>query len=285
MRGPLGFFRITGSELRRMFARPRTYLGYAAFFLFNVLFLLLMSRPGPSRLFRLPLERAGYLFEDYFSALTLAYSMVALTTVFLATLFFPLVAGDIVAKEVEDGNLRLLLSRPVSRFHLLLSKFIACQLYTVTLVLFIGLISLVTGGFLARWNGGLFAFAPERGLFATFPFAAGLVRFALALLCVAASMGTVTSVAFFFSCQRMKPAAATILTVCLFFIDAIFSRVPYFAEYEDWFLTSRMAAWLDAFRERVPVHELLQNYAILAGISLTCFVLGWAVFERRDLKA
>jgi ABC-2 type transport system permease protein len=282
---PTLFLQITGSELRRMFARPRTYLGYGAFALFNVAFLILLSRPGPSRLFRIPLERAGYLFDDYFSALTLAWSMVALTTVFLATLFFPLVAGDVVAKEVEDGNLRLLLSRPVSRFHLLLSKFIACQLYTITLVFFIGLISLITGSCLAKWNGGLFVMAPERELFAVFPFGAGLRRYALGLLCVSASMGTVTSVAFLFSCQRMKPAAATILTVCLFFIDAIFSRVPYFADYEDWFLNSRMASWLEAFRERIPSHELVQNYAILSGLSLTCLILAWATFEKRDLKA
>jgi ABC-2 type transport system permease protein len=279
------FLRITGSELVRLFARPRTYIGYAAFAAFNVLFLLLLSRPKPSQLFRQPLERAGYLFEDYFSALTLAYAIVALTTIFLTTLFFPLVAGDIVAKEAEDGNLRLLLSRPVSRFRLLLSKFVACQVYTLTLVCFIGLLSFGTGSCLARWNGGLFAFAPEQGLFSLFSFSDGLRRYAFGILLVALSMNPVTSVAFFFSCQRIKPAAATIITVCLFFIDAILSKVPYFADYEAWFLTSRMSAWLGAFRERISLPDLVETYAVLAGVSATCFLLGWVSFERRDLKS
>jgi hypothetical protein len=46
-----------------------------------------------------------------------------------------------------------------------------------------------------------------------------------------------------------------------------------------------MASWLEAFRERIPSHELVQNYAILSGLSLTCLILAWATFERRDLKA
>lgn len=279
------FLQITGSELVRLFARPRTYLGYAGFTLFNIIFLALLSRPGPSRLFRTPLERAGFLFEDYFSGLTLAYTIVGLTTIFLTTLFFPLVAGDIVAKEVEDGNLRLILSRPVSRFRLLLSKFAACQVYSVTLVIFIGILSYATGSSLAKWNGGLFAFAPEQGLFSTFDYRSGLARYTLSIIFVAMSMSPVTSVAFFFSCQRIKPAAATILTICLFFIDAILSKVPYFQEYDAWFLTSRMATWIDAFRERIPVPDVCESYAILAGVSATCFLLGWVLFERRDLKA
>lgn len=278
-------FTITGSELFRLFARRRTYIGFASFAAFNALFLFFLSRPGPQKLFRRPLETAGFLFEDYFSALTLAYSIVALTTIFLTTLFFPLVSGDIVAKEAEDGNLRLILSRPVSRFRMLLSKFLACQIYSAALVLFVGISCFLTGSLLAKWNGGLFAMAPEAHLFSTFPFEEGWPRYLLGIFLVVASMSTVSSAGFLFSCQKMKPSAATIVTIVLFFIDAILSRIPYFTEYEHWFVTPRMAGWLEAFRYHLRWPWLLENYAFLAGISATCFILGWLSFERRDLKA
>lgn len=278
-------FTITGSELFRLFARRRTYIGFASFAAFNALFLFLFSRPGPQKLFRRPLESSGFVFEDYFSALTLAYTIVALTTIFLTTLFFPLVSGDIVAKESEDGNLRLILSRPVSRFRLLLSKFAACQIYSAALVLFVGLSCFLTGSFLAKWDGGLFALAPDKHLFSTFPFPEGLGRYALGILFITASMSTVSSVGFLFSCQKMKPSAATILTIVVFFIDAILSKIPYFEEYEGWFITPRMAGWLEAFRHHLRWPWLLENYAFLFGLSATCFILGWLSFERRDLKA
>lgn len=277
--------RITASELFRLFARRRTYIGFASFASFDALFLLFLSQPGPQRFFHRMLENSGFLFEDFFSALTLAYCMVGLTSVFLTTLFFPLVSGDIVAKEVEDGNLRLILSRPVSRFRLLLSKFIACQIYSTALVLFVGVSCFLTGSLLAKWNGGLFAMAPEAHLFSTLPFAEGWKRYVLGILLLTGSMSTVSSVGFVFSCQRMKPAAATILTIILFFMDAIFSRIPYFEEYEHWFVTPRMAGWLEAFRFHLRWPWLAENYAFLAGLSVTCFVLGWLSFENRDLKA
>ncbi len=38
---------------------------------------------------------------------------VGFTMFFLATIFVSLVSGDILAKETEDGNLRLILARPI----------------------------------------------------------------------------------------------------------------------------------------------------------------------------
>ena len=69
------------------------------------------------------------------------------------------------------------------------------------------------------WGGGLFVFAPEHSVFAVHPFGEGLRLYLVSLFFISVSLMTVTSLAFFFSCQRMKPAAAAILTVAIFFID------------------------------------------------------------------
>jgi len=50
-------------------------------------------------------------------------------------LYLALVAGDVVAKEVEDGTLRMILCRPVSRLRVGLLKYAACVLYTFVLVI------------------------------------------------------------------------------------------------------------------------------------------------------
>ena len=279
------FLLITGWEIFRMFARRRTYIGYASFATFSIFFYFLFSQPGPQRMFRMPLERAGYLFDDYFSGLTVAIVILSATTVLLTILFFPLVAGDIVAKESEDGNLRLVLSRPVSRFKLLLSKFCACQVYTLSLVLFVGVFAYLTGSLLADWNGGLFLMIPHTGLFSLFDFPTGIQRYSLGCVMIGLSMTTVSSIAFLFSCQRIKPAAATITAIVIVISDFIFSGIPSFKEFQPWFLAPRLASWQSVFRERILWPDLIENYAILFGISITCFVIAWITFERRDLKA
>lgn len=279
------FWKITLSELYRMFARPRTYIGFGAFVAFDALFLFFLNRPGSQRFFRSLLEGSGYLFDEYFSGLTLAFFIVVATAFLLCTLYLSLVAGDVVAKDQEDGNLRLILSRPISRLTLLLSKYVATILYTLLLFVFIGLSSYITGSLSRGWGGGMFVYSRELELFSVFPFGEAIWRFTAAMLCLGLVMITISSVAFLFSCQRIKPAAATILTISFFFIDFIIAQLPYTQDYRHWFLFPHMQGWVGVLRQPIPWADMIQNYAFLAGISATCFVLGWLSFERRDLKA
>ena len=67
----------------------------------------------------------GYLAQEYVSALTVAVIMLIPQILLLMPLYAALVGGDLVAKEVEDGTLRMILSRPISRFRLLFVKWVA----------------------------------------------------------------------------------------------------------------------------------------------------------------
>ena len=60
----------------------------------------------------------GYLAQEYISALTVAVIMLIPQVALLMPLYAALVGGDLVAKEAEDGTLRMILSRPISRFRL-----------------------------------------------------------------------------------------------------------------------------------------------------------------------
>src|SRR5579862_1852177 len=101
------FFLQLRGELWKLFARKRTYLGFGVFFGLEIIILLLFQLPKVQRSWRQLLENAGYGFEQYFSGITLAFQIVLGTTTLLGGLYLALVAGDIVAKEVEDGTLRM----------------------------------------------------------------------------------------------------------------------------------------------------------------------------------
>ena len=113
------FFRLLKWELFRMFARPRTYIGFAVFLVVEGLVLFLFTRPGVQRGMKSWIENVAGGFDTYFSGLTLGFILVGGTVFLLGAPFLSLVSGDIVAKESEDGNLRLILARPVSRLKLL----------------------------------------------------------------------------------------------------------------------------------------------------------------------
>ncbi len=270
-------------EMLKLFARRRTYIGFGAFVLIEALVLGLLHLPKPQRGLRRLIEENGYLFADYYSGLTLAALILIFTGPLLGALYLALVAGDVVAKEVEDGTMRMMLCRPVARARLLILKYCAVAIYTFVLAAFLGSSALIAG-FLSEGPGGLFVLAPGEGVFALFQPIPGAVRYAAALPLLGLSLLTITSLGFMFSCLHMKPAAATIVTLSLFFIDVILRGIPQFESISEYFMTTRMAAWVHIFDPRIPWLRMVESYAWLLGLDATFVCIGLVAFQRRDLK-
>jgi ABC-2 type transport system permease protein len=271
-------------ELRKLFARKRTYIGFGAFLALEIIILILLQLPKVQRSWRQLIERAGYGFDDYFSGTTLAFQIVFWTTFLLGGLYIALVAGDIVSKEVEDGTMRMTLNRPISRVRLLLLKYGACVIYTFALVFFIGLSALGVG-LLREGYGGFFAFQPLERLFVLYDAGPGLLRYLATLPALGLSMTTVASLGFALSCFNMKPAAATICTLSYFLADMIFRGIPYFDDIKEWFITSHTDTWYNVLRSPVPWAVIVEDFAYLLGINATLVIVGVVAFSARDFKS
>src|ERR1051325_7404705 len=197
-------------ELLKLFARKRTYIGFGAFVFVPITILALLQLPKAKRAFHELLTNNGYLGGDYYSGLTLGLLIIVFTIALLGGLYVALVGGDVVAKEVEDGTMRMILSRPVSRLRLLTVELLACMIYTFTLMVFLGATSLLAGTIYRHALGKLFVFAPEEGVFSVFDAGEGLWRYARSVCVLGVVMQVMASAAFMFSFFKMKPAAATI---------------------------------------------------------------------------
>lgn len=272
------------NELLKLFARKRTYIGFGAFALVEAFVLFMLNLPAPKQHFRRVIEQNGYGFQEYFSGPTLGLMMLMWTTFLLGALYLALVAGDVLAKETEEGTLRMTLCRPVSRGRIIGLKYLACVVYTFALVAFIAGSALLAGIAYKGLGGGLFVFAPLEKIIALHALWPGLARYAAAVPLLALGLMSVTSLGFMFSCFPMKPAAATILTLSLFFLDSIFRGIPYFESLQPWFITTHMSTWLHVFEARIPWWRMAEDYAYLLGIDATALLIGFAAFHERDLK-
>lgn len=279
------FWQQLRGELRKLFARPRTYMGYAAFLAMELLILVVYKTTDGSYYMRRLIERNGYDFDYFFSSLTLTFMVMIFSMVLLGSIFFALVAGDVVAKENEDGNLRLVLARPISRLRLLVIKYLSVAIYTFTFVFFVGLTGYLMAGLAVGWDGGLFVAEPKMKVFAVHEtWAAGIQRLALGAAGIGVSMITISSIAFMFSCLRIKPAAATILTLAILFVDMILQNFPFFRPFEDWFVTWRMSCWVYLMEFEISWPKIIEAYAFLGGLNATLFVIGLLAFQLRDFK-
>ena len=273
------------AEWLKLLGRKRTYIGFGAFIALELVILIVFQRQGPEGFYRRLIARQGGLFENYFSGLTLGFIVLAFSAALLGSIYLALVSGDIVAKESEDGNLRLLLARPVSRVRLLAVKYATCTCYAWLLIQFIAWSAFLLGVWVRGWGGGMFVFAPEQGLAELWDWNEGLRRYALCSVFLGLSMTTVSSVAFFFSCFRIKPAAATITALSYMLIDTILLRTNLLKSYEYLLITPYLESWMRVFLDPIPWALIVRNYTVIAAVNLSLFVLGAAWFQTRDLKS
>ena len=277
------FFQQWYGELLKLFARRRTYIGFGAFVALQILVFLLIKKFG------LPTQRliagSGENVNYYLSALTLASFVMGVSVFLLGALFLSLVAGDIVAKEGEDGHMRLLLARPVSRFRLLLLKYLTCTGYAVFMIQFLAWTAFLLGLALYGWGGGFFALVPEVSVVAFYDWGPGLQRYALSSLYLGLSMTTISSIAFFLSCFRIKPAAATIGALTYILVDFIMRTSGFMDNYQHLLITKHMANWGRILAENIDWPLIWRGYVVVFAVNISLFTLGYAVFESRDLKS
>jgi ABC-2 type transport system permease protein len=278
------FARQLRFELLKLFARKRTYFGFGAFVAIEALILLLRQIPEAKRMFNRSMIQHGLDFSHYFSGLTLAYDMMTSTVFVLGSLYLALVCGDIVSKEVEDGTMRMVLSRPVSRARILVLKYLTCVLYTWVLAIFIVASSLALG-ILDRGLGGLAVIAPWEHLFAFYEAGPGLQRFGYATGMLCLVLLTLSTLGFMFSCFHMKPASATVLTLSLYIFDTVLHNVPYFDSFKTYFLTYQMNLWIRVFQPKIPWGDILHALGYLGAFDLLFLSIGAFYFARRDFKS
>jgi ABC-2 type transport system permease protein len=271
-------------ELLKLFARKRTHLGFGAFLAVEVTILLLLQLPKAQRMFTRSMVQHGLDFSHFFSGLTVAYVMITTTVFLLGSLYLALVCGDIISKEVEDGTMRMVLSRPVSRLRILFLKYITCVLYTWALALFIVASSLLLG-IADRGLGGLIVVAPMEHVFGFYEEGVGLERFSLAAALLCFMMLTISSLGFMLSSFNMKPASATVLTLSFYFVDSILRNVPYFENIKGYFLTYHISMWTQAFQPHIPWARLGRSVLYLGGFDLLFGAIAALYFSRRDFKS
>jgi len=277
------FYLQLRNELWKLFGKKRTYIGFLMFLLAqNVIALVFRFSSASGGMVR-TLEGNGYLAQEYVSGLTIATVMLFPIAYILLPLYVSLVGGDLVAKEAEDGTLRMILSRPVSRFRLLLLKWVAGAIFSFALVMTLGLFGLGFASIWFPWKG-LFVLIPGE-VFSVFDVWSGLKHYAAAHWMMAPKAVSVMTLAFMFSCFNVKPAAATILALSFVFVNFIMMNIPYFRDLQHWFLTYHLNVWQFMFAQPVPWWKIGESLSILAGFNLTFLAIGVTAFQVRDIKS
>lgn len=233
-------------ELFKIFKRPRTYIAFAAIAAIVVLIQLALYLDGDTYINFLlqSIERfnvEGNILNGYFVCYFILQTLLIHVPLLIA-----LVGGDMIAGEANMGTLRLLISKPIGRTSLLISKFLASTVYTLLLLLWMAILSLLVS-LLIFGSGDLMVFQSQ--VIIQIPASDVFWRYLAAFAFAAIAMTTVAALSFFLSLfaeNSIGPIVAAMSIVIVFTILTTMD-LPLFLSIKPYLFTSHMLGWKGFF--------------------------------------
>jgi ABC-2 type transport system permease protein len=270
------------NELLKTYLKLRTYIGFIAITVIVPLIMLGLNlrqeamEQNITRGLSSDFMLIGNLMNGYFA------TQIIMNGLWVHIPFLiSLVAGDMLAGEATGGTFRLMLIRPASRTRVLLLKYATTLFYTMSLVLFLGVLS-VGLGLLVFGGGDLLI--PGRSL-VIIPRADVPVHMLMAFGLAIWSMWCVASLAFLFSSLVENSIGPIIGTMAVIIVLIVISQMPVelFSEMRPYFFTTYLNVWQKVLTYPIEWNEVLSSAAILGGHSIGFYLLTWYIFVRKDI--
>jgi ABC-2 type transport system permease protein len=270
-------------ELFKIFKKPRTYIAFGAIAAIVFLVQLGLYVDGHTYLdfilqsFEQTFQINGIVLNGYFVCLFILQALLVHVPLLIA-----LVAGDITAGEANMGTLRILLTKPVSRVKLMLSKFFASCMYTVLLLTFMAALSLF-GSILIFGTGDLMVLKSE--MVVILDRTDIMWRYAGAFGFAAISMITVASLAFLLSIFAENSIGPIIATMSIVIVFTILTSmdIPFFNAIKPYLFTNHMLNWKGFFDRPVDYREVLKSALVLVAHIVFFVSLAIGIFRKKDI--
>ena len=276
-------WQLTRIELFKIFKKPRTYIAFAAIAIIIGLIQLALYVDDESYMdFMLQTIRLSFDIEGKMMNGYLVFFVILHTLLVHVPLLICLIAGDMISGEANMGTLRMLMTKPVSRTSLLLSKFFAASIYTILLLTFMAVLGLL--GSIALF-GTSDLIVQKSDMFILFDRNDVLWRYAGAYGFAALSMIMVAALAFFLSVFAENSIGPIIAAMSVIIVSTILTTmdIPFFNALKPYLFTNHMLNWKGFFERPVDYAEVLKSSLVLLGHIGFFVSLGIFIFRRKDI--
>ncbi|HWS60453.1 MAG TPA: ABC transporter permease subunit [Flavobacterium sp.] len=189
-----------------------------------------------------------------------------------------IVTGDLFSSELETGTIRLLMTRPISRNRVAISKFFTAVLYVFFFLLIFTVISLGLalvlfgeGDLIVAFNG--LQIIPEADLLWRFFAAFGYAFLAMSTFAILS-----VTVSFF----TRKSLVAILITIGVIVISTLLQTLAasLFIGWESFLITYHFSQWQLFFYSEIDVISILNSAIWLIGFSGICILVSLLRFNK-----
>lgn len=223
-----------------------------------------------------------YLDGLFFARIAMMPTFLVLMPIVVATL-----AGDCVAGEMQDGSLKLYVSRPRSRSKIILSKFLAVFLATLLYCLYFALFNIATGAIVLHVSPTQLVMLTERMFGAdvvVMNLHSALLRYFAATIYFSFSLTSLAAITLFFSTVFNRTSAATVTVISLYFVSYVVAALPFSESVRPYLLSEVMNNSFLIWLSPVPFNKLLVNLSTLSLYTVGFLLLSTLIFNYKDLK-
>jgi ABC-2 type transport system permease protein len=278
-------------EWLKLWGKHRSWLGFAMVLALTALFAIGFRFGHAGRGIEEAVQRnlgdelviAGSVINGFFVTRILFGSFFVILIMFTA-----LAVGDIIAGESQDGTLRTILCRPVTRTRLLLAKAAAAVGYVGTQTLFMMAAPLAV--FLLIFGVGpmlLGSWQAPGGNIAIVAPSEALARLGLMTVYATLGLSVIAMLAMLLSAMVDRPLGPAIGTVVILFVLLILSQIPVptFQRMSKYLFTQYMITPLDKIMaDPIPWREVGMSALWLACYIVGLGLLALLIFRRRDVR-
>jgi ABC-2 type transport system permease protein len=277
------FFKSTYNELLKIAYKPRSYIGIGGIVLIIGLILFALKLDGQFYIsiitgqFEQSLSFEGHILNGNLIAFIILQMLIIHVPLLIA-----FVTGDMISGESAMGTIRLLLTKPISRSSILLSKFLASCVYTLIVVLCLVFMSVVLGKLLFG-TGDLIVLKSD-GLIVFQQFDVNW-RFFYGFVVAFLSLVTVATLSLTLSCyseNSIGPIVSTMGIILLFTIIGTL-EVPVFDNIKPFLFTTHMAAWRYFFDDPLSLKQIFYSIGILVAHIVGLLMLALYKFNKKDI--
>jgi ABC-2 type transport system permease protein len=192
-----------------------------------------------------------------------------------------LVGGDLFSSEATAGTYRVLLTRPVSRFQVVTSKFIAGLIYTALLIFWLMLLSLGVSVLLFG-SGALMVFVGKIYIFSSNDV---LWRFMSAYGFAFLSLSTIFTLAFLFSSLVENAIGPIITAMAVIIVFTILSFLPFevLDKFRPYFFTTYLDEWKLFFSDPIDFASIIKSGIILISHIVVFYFVTLIIFIKKDI--
>jgi ABC-2 type transport system permease protein len=275
----------TYNEFIKIAAKPRSYLGLVAITVLVGVILFALKADGMSFI---SFVTASFEQTLSFEGNILNGNLVAFIVLQMLVIHIPLlvalVTGDLVSGEGAMGTIRMLAAKPISRSTLLMSKFFAGAVYTLLIVIWLGIMAVVVGkwmfgpGDLMVLNSDGLVILQDADI--NWRYVGGFAVAFLALL-------TVSSLSICLSCFSDNSIGPIVITMAIIILFTIIGTldVTIFDNLRPYLFTTHMASWRSYFEDPLPVADINKSVIILLVHNVVLITIALIKFNKKDITS